>query len=458
MDEDSSLIDDFFLRKPITRKPSTTIPRRPKEQARSTKPSRLHPYSTSAPRSPICSNTTLRPNAYSPVRSISTSSPPPLPPPLEFSSPIRSLASTRLSTTVSPSIVPSSIRKPNLGSIPNSRKSVRKPLRQPPSPCIQIEPTSRVLVPDSTDSPPQELPYYPSEDIHQAHSDSDPQPERDFNEFYDDHDAVQQKLFNSSPSPPKFVSRHVNSSDKAKGKAREMDNCEEPKDVTDDEEDKRERLLAELAFEGEVEEVLPKDCVPFSSSPIEIIRPAKTTKLGEGVEAKASTSKDGDKWKKSAGCSSAKNTILDLSEWEDESTIHPIESGSSFHQEEEPRLLLASQEDQIKHIGVVIDDSGDEDGSLNSGIAPLMDSWPASKRGIFLKMAGLSSDDGPTDEADQAQAAEDWDLLLGKSAKKNASLAKKVVKKSWYNRSLFRAKKKGSKSFKAVGKSARRVK
>ncbi|KAA1127275.1 hypothetical protein PGTUg99_033733 [Puccinia graminis f. sp. tritici] len=502
MDEDS-LVVDFFMKKPTTRKQSSasptvtnrtnrttatpinnrtpttpriwadSIPRRPKEQAHSSKQPRQpghlkpHPYSTSTtPRSPICSSTTLGADTHSPTRSISPTSPPPLPPPLEFSSPIRSCTSTGLSTTVSPSINPSSTRRFKPKSIP---PSTRKSVRPPPSPCVQFEPSSRVLVPDSTDSPPQDLPSPPPDDIDETHY-SDPEslpPERDFDDFYKTRDPVPQKLFNSSPSPPELRSCHVNSSAKSKGKAREIDPCQDLNDETDEEE-RRDRLLADLGFEEEREEEMQptehESFEPFSSSPIEIIRPARKPDHHEKMPSKelTTTKQSVDKWKPSiAGSSAQKTGGIELSEREDELTIQQIESGSSFPQQEhEPSLLLASQEDQIKHIGLVIDDSEDEDGSSSSGIAPLMDSWPASKRCVFLKMAGLSSEDGPNDEGSQAQATEDWDRLLGKAGKRNGATgaAKKVVKKAWYNRSVFRAKKRGSKSFKGVGKSARRVK
>jgi hypothetical protein len=154
-----------------------------------------------------------------------------------------------------------------------------------------------------------------------------------------------------------------------------------------DEEGQRDRLLADLGFEEEREEAQPAEhetCEPFSSSPIEIIRPSRKPDHNEKMTSKelTTTRQSVDKWKPSkAGSSAQKTGRLELSEWEDELTIQQIESGSSFPQQEhEPSLLLASQEDQIKHIGVVIDDSEDEDGSSSSGIAPLMDSWPASKR------------------------------------------------------------------------------
>jgi hypothetical protein len=73
-------------------------------------------------------------------------------------------------------------------------------------------------------------------------------------------------------------------------------------------------------------------------------------------------------------------------------------------------------------------------------------------------MAGLKSDEHSGDKAAQAQVVEDWDRLLKKGSKRSAGGAKKAVKKTWYNRSFYRAKKKGSKAFKGVGKSTRRVK
>jgi len=226
-----------------------------------------------------------------------------------------------------------------------------------------------------------------------------------------------------------------------------------------DEDGKRAKLLADLGFEEEEDTRLDEtgeECVPFSSSPIEIVDASRSAqKAGKSVTTK-SDSKGMDQWKKRGTEFSVKKKVLDLSEWEDGPSLHPVPSGSSLAQDQHSQI--PSQEDQIKHIGLLIDDSDDDDDGISPGIAPLMDSWPADKRGVFLKMAGLTSDDVPVDEAGQAQAVEDWDRLLKKGGKRNANVAKKAAKKTWYNRSFYRAKKRGSKAFKAVGRSTRRVK
>ncbi|PLW15061.1 hypothetical protein PCANC_13076 [Puccinia coronata f. sp. avenae] len=495
MDEES-LVDDFFLKKPAPRKqttsssspstlstrtPSTatptsetprtprawaeTIPRRPKEQPRSLKlklkPTPHRPYSTSTPRSTIERSAAIRPPADSPTR-VPTSPPSPtaLPPPLEFSSPIRSGVSTGLSAALTTSVIPSSTRRTHHTPISSTRKSAHKPLRQTRSPSVQPKPSERVsraksdyvLVPDSNDAP-EDLPDL----IEEPHSDIETHPERDFRNFQEHHDLLPKKLFNSSPapSPPtKPVSRHSNGTDKGKGKARQFDPCDDLEDVLDEDE-KRAKLLAELAF-GEDEEATraeqPEECIAFSSSPIEIVRPCRAGKLADTTASNSKSSVD----RRHNG--SAK--VVELSEWEDELTIHQILSGSTTSSNARPQHVTRtpSQEDQIKHIGVVIDDSEDEDGNLSVGIAPLMDSWTSEKRGVFLKMAGLKSDEHSGDKAAQAQVVEDWDRLLKKGSKRSAGGAKKAVKKTWYNRSFYRAKKKGSKAFKGVGKSTRRVK
>jgi hypothetical protein len=138
-------------------------------------------------------------------------------------------------------------------------------------------------------------------------------------------------------------------------------------------------LLAELAF-GEDEEATraeqPEECIAFSSSPIEIVRPCRA---GQLADTTASTSKSSVDRRHNG---SAK--VVELSEWEDELTIHQILSGSTTSSNARPQHVTRtpSQEDQIKHIGVVIDDSEDEDGNLSVGIAPLMDSWTSEKRGV----------------------------------------------------------------------------
>lgn len=324
---------------------------------------------------------------------------------------------------------------------------------------ILVPESDGVLVPDSTDAP-QELPSTLLDHNDQARSelDSHTHVEHDYCDFRDNHDPLPQKLFKSSPSPPpKLVSRPFNGSGKDKGKARELNSSTNLRESTD-EDGKRAKLLADLGFEEEEDTRLgtEEECVPFSSSPIEIVGPSRTAQnAGKSVTTK-SDSKGMDQWKKRGAEYSAKKKVLDLSEWEEWPMLHPIPSGSSLPQDQHTQI--PSQEDQIKHIGLLIDDSEDEDDGISSGIAPLMDSWPADKRGVFLKMAGLKSDDVAVDEAGHAQAVDDWDRLLKKGGKRNVNVATKVAKKTWYNRSFYRAKKRGSKAFKAVGRSTRRVK
>ncbi|KAH9466912.1 hypothetical protein Pst134EB_001954 [Puccinia striiformis f. sp. tritici] len=412
---DDPSIDDFFLRKPAPKKAKTDSPvttsrtsRTPISSA-SREPSVNRVWADSIPRRPKEQPQTIK-------KSTAKTSTTPRSHPVELSSPTRSSNLTELSTLIS-----SSTRKIQY---PTHHRTASKPS---PSPYLGPE------------------------------SSNDPIPE---------------KLFNSSPPPPETTERHINLPSKDKGKAREMDYGNQTEVI--DEEEMRERLIAELGFEEEQEEQegvgdddVTLECIPFSSSPIEIIRPIKTPQVPTKMKPIESNSKNNleSKWSnrnivEENLATTEKTTYgLEINEWENELTI-----SSSFPQEEEeedPRNFLASEEDQIKHIGLVIDDSSDEEGhQSSSGIAPLMDSWPAYKRGVFLKMAGLKSDDYPTDEAGNPQSNEDWDqLLIGNKQKKGpSSLAKKAVKKSWYNRASFRPKKRGSKSFRAVGKSNRRVK
>ncbi|KAH9466925.1 hypothetical protein MJO28_000490 [Puccinia striiformis f. sp. tritici] len=448
---DDPSIDDFFLRKPAPKKAKTDSPvttsrtsRTPISSA-SREPSVNRVWADSIPRRPKEQPQTIK-------KSTAKTSTTPRSHPVELSSPTRSSNLTELSTLIS-----SSTRKIQY---PTHHRTASKPS---PSPYLGPESSSRVLVPDSTDSPPSDVQSPPPHDsdvefdLHQPELPDDPIPE---------------KLFNSSPPPPETTERHINLPSKDKGKAREMDYGNQTEVI--DEEEMRERLIAELGFEEEQEEQegvgdddVTLECIPFSSSPIEIIRPIKTPQVPTKMKPIESNSKNNleSKWSnrnivEENLATTEKTTYgLEINEWENELTI-----SSSFPQEEEeedPRNFLASEEDQIKHIGLVIDDSSDEEGhQSSSGIAPLMDSWPAYKRGVFLKMAGLKSDDYPTDEAGNPQSNEDWDqLLIGNKQKKGpSSLAKKAVKKSWYNRASFRPKKRGSKSFRAVGKSNRRVK
>ncbi|MBW0477608.1 hypothetical protein O181_017323 [Austropuccinia psidii MF-1] len=462
----------------ISSRRTWSIPSRPRESHRTIVTNTLPrptqhgpqsgPTSSSTPSKINCSALTHLDGPITPLTKSPTlgDSPPPLPSPLNLS-PLQPLLFSHAfdsppSCASSPR--PSSSIKNNKPDHKGKAKAVQ-PLYSP-SKSAQFG-SSRVLVPDSADTPqtthqnePWEVYeefYYSDHSLAHSGSASPVELDQTFEGLLCEGYSVEQTKLSgnhASIKPPLAVPiSKFFSSNKLNDPHADIDIPTKSLQLhthqkVDFEETKRQKLLKELGFDDDQTEAASID--PLSSSPIEIIQPSSLRRKACSPRSKKSPSKT------KRTTSNIERVTVYSSEWEDPSGFDWILGSEPPNQ----TGLKQTPENQLRNIGIVVDDKP------SSGIAPLMNSWPAAKRHVFLKMAGLaskSSDPNYDSEYDEelvayrASQAQAWDKLLIKQ-KRNALNPSKPKIKTWNNRAFW-IKKKGSARTKAkaragVGKKA----
>lgn len=473
-----------------------TIPRRPKETrsqirppAHSKQPSRsnLTPQTSSTPsRTTITAHSSPKDGISTPTKSKfpRRDSLSPLPSPLKFS-PIsnnhltrRNTPPSRVSTPTRPQSHPKlSFKHSLLKSKPHSK--LNSPFKDSLDSC---DVRGIILAPDSTDSPGKsnDHPAYLHarddllnlfESISDPECDHDQVPKKLFSPYHHSHRQSEQPIPSSSSSSrpaSKFFTSHSKPINQDQHHIIDSNESRENGKLTDPEVDKRQQLLADLGFDDDIGISKPSTSEPLSSSPIEIVQPSTNTR---GKTREQPTPAPGLITPTPAREPTRDDVTSDaqgFDEREDERTFQTIELTSSIEVNSFHQSQNLSQKDQIRQIGVVIDD----DDCSDSGIAPLMNSWPASKRNIFLKMAGLKAQRGrqeeeaePTSSGEDRNDFDEWDQLLVKPNKSrktaNSSKAKFGFKKAFHNRPgrapwFARSRKKGSKGSKSIGKTSAR--
>lgn len=364
------------------------------------------------------------------------------------------LISPEITRELSPSdILPSPIVRPPLEpfrpSAIQSPRSIGSPLKQITSTPKkdkgkgrQIDPTppmspvnlSRVLAPDSSDTPEKDRvcqiqenleEYQENEDLDDlSHLDYE-QYERNQDEAGEDHEADLRPpspgVSSIGPSSRYFHEHLIASQESIKSRG----SMRPPPSPTESE--KRNRLLRDLGFDDEGE-IVEDDQAAFSSSPIEVIQGPK-----------ASTSKP-RKAPKSNLFRASTSDIEDQNDDDDEAEITIVRNTTTSL----VRAARQSPEEQLRCIGIVVDDEPSQ------GLAPLMTSWPPTMRNIFRKMAGLSISKGKgrellVGEINEEEQIQAWQTILAKQQKKatsNSSSSFNKKRKTWYNSSVWKSRKK----------------